>query len=303
MFDRRTLPLSALRAFESAGRHLHFQRAGLELGVTQGAISHQIRSLEERLDQRLFERSGNRLTLTPAGKHLLEKSSEAFDRLIEGTERLLPDTIAGKLTIGSTTTLLISLLLNTIGRFRETYPEIELEFVEIMPLQKEIPRQVELAFCFGEPLIKDRQVEALLREEIFPVASPSLLQTVPRITRTSQLLQLPLLHDNLGHWTRWLSSAGLSSADAKYHLKFFNTHMALSAARRNLGVALATRLEAHDDLSKGSLTRVLDKSMPEPDQYYLVTHFPENRTTRARLFEQWLRDDLVNLYQLGERRA
>ena len=296
MFNRRTLPLSALRAFESAGRHLHFQKAGQELGVTQGAISHQIRALEERLKQQLFVRAGNRLSLTPAGKLLLENSTDAFDRLIKGSEQLSPDTLAGKLTIGSTTTLLISLLLKTMDRFRKTYPEIDLEVVEIKPLQREIPREIELAFCFGKPASQDRQVEALLREEIFPVASPALLQTVPRITRPAQMMQLPLLHDNLGHWTRWLSTAGQSPVDAKNHLEFFNRHIAIAAARRNLGVALATRLEVYDDLRRGTLLKVLDKSIPEADKYYLVTHLPENSTSRAQLFERWLRDDLAALY-------
>jgi LysR family glycine cleavage system transcriptional activator len=295
MLSRRTLPLSALRSFECAGRHLHFQTAGEELGVTQSAISHQIRSLEERLNMRLFDRSGNRLSLTPAGKLLLETTSGALDQLIDGVERLSPDTIAGKLTLGCTTTLLVSLVMKTIARFRESYPEIDLEVIEIKPLQKEIPRDIELAFCFGEPTSKDRQIEPLIREDIFPVCSPGLLQSVSRITRPAQLIQLPLLHNNLGHWDRWLAAMGLSSANAKNHLRFFNTHVALAAARRGLGVALATRLEVQNDLQMGTLVKVLDKSITEPEQYYLVRHFPENQTNRAQLFERWLKDDLASL--------
>jgi LysR family glycine cleavage system transcriptional activator len=94
----------------------------------------------------------------------------------------------------------------------------------------------------------------------------------------------------------------LPVAEAKHNLWFFNTHMALAAARRGLGLALATRLEVHDDLRKGTLVKVLDKSIQEPDQYFLVTHFPEQQTNRARLFERWLRDDLQGFYQSGDRR-
>jgi LysR family glycine cleavage system transcriptional activator len=297
MLSRRTLPLFALRAFESAGRHLHFQKAGHELGVTPSAISHQIRNLESQLEVRLFERSGNRLALTPAGRLLLEKSSDAFNRLIDATEQLGPDTVAGKLTIGCTTTLLISLLLNTISRFRKTYPEIELEVIEIKPLQEDIPRSIDLAFCYGEPKSTDRQVEALMRENTFPVASPGLLQTLPRITRPVQMLKLPLLYSSLGHWNRWLSMVGLSHTDVESHLRFFNTHVTHEAARRGLGVALATHIEVHDDLRRGTLVKVLEKNMPEPHQYYLVTNFSENQTNRAILFERWLRDELQELYQ------
>jgi len=295
VLSRRTLPLSAMRSFECAGRHLHFEKAGQELGVTQSAISHQIRSLEEQLNTRLFDRSRNRLTLTPAGKLLLENTSGAFNQLIDGVERLAPDTIAGKLTLGCTTTLLVSLVMKTIGRFRESYPEIDLEVIEIKPLQKAIPREIELAFCFGEPDSKDRQIEPLIQEEIFPVCSPGMLQSVSRITRPAQLLQLPLLHNNLGHWDRWFSAAGVSSKDATNHLRFFNTHVALAAARRGLGVALATRLEVQNDLHMGTLVKVLDKSTTEPEQYYLVRHYPENQTSRAQLFERWLKEDLAGL--------
>jgi LysR family glycine cleavage system transcriptional activator len=295
VLSRRTLPLSALRSFECAGRHLHFQTAGEELGVTQSAISHQIRLLEERLNTRLFDRSSNRLSLTPAGKLLLEKTSKAFDQMIEGVERLAPDSIVGKLTLGCTTTLLVSLVMKTIVRFRESYPEIDLEVVEINPLQKEVPREIELAFCFGEPASKDRQIEPLIREDIFPVCSPGLLQSVSRITRPAQLIQLPLLHNNLGHWDRWLAAVGLSSVDAKNHLRFFNTHVALAAARSGLGVALATRLEVQNELQMGSLVKVLDKSITEPEQYYLVRHLPDHQTSRAQLFERWFKEDLASL--------
>ena len=295
ILSRRTLPLSALRSFECAGRHLHFQAAGQELGVTQSAISHQIRSLEEQLNVSLFDRSGNRLTLTPAGTLLLEKSSKAFDQLINAAEGLAPDTLAGKLTLGCTTTLLVSLVMNTIGRFREAYPDIDLEVIEIKPMQKEIPREMELAFCFGEPISKDRRIEPLIREKMFPVCSPRLLQSVARISRPAQLLNLPLIHNNLGHWERWLSTFRLSPTDAKNHLRFFNTHVALSAARRGLGVALATSLEVQNDLLTGDLVKVLDHSITEPDQYYLVAHFPENQSNRALLFEHWLKDDISGL--------
>jgi len=293
--SKRTLPLSALRSFECAGRHLHFHKAGQELGVTQSAISHQIRSLEDQLNTRLFDRSGNRLTLTPAGTLLLEKTSSAFEQLIDAAEGLAPDVIAGKLTLGCTTTLLVSLVMNTISRFREAYPEIDLEVIEIKPLQKVIPRELELAFCFGEPVSKDRRVEPLIREDIFPVCSPGLLQSNPRITRPAQLLNLPLLHNNLDHWNRWFSTVSLSPADAKNHLRFFNTHVTLAAARRGLGVALASSLEVQNDLLMGTLVKVLDKSIREPERYYLVAHFPEVQTNRARLFERWLKDDISGL--------
>ena len=100
MLERRTLPLSALRAFESAGRQLHMGRAGEELGVTHGAISHQVRALEQQLGVKLFIRANNRLKLTGAGKRLLNAVREGFDRIVDGTLQLDPDSLTGVLVIG-----------------------------------------------------------------------------------------------------------------------------------------------------------------------------------------------------------
>ena len=76
---------------------------------------------------------------------------------------------------------------------------------------------------------------------------------------------------------------------------FFNTHVALAAARRGLGIALANGLEVRDDLLKGTLVKVLDISIREPEQYFLVSHFPESKTNRALLFERWLKEDISSL--------
>ena len=99
MLDRRTLPLSALRAFESAGRRLHMGRAGEDLGVTHGAISHQVKTLERQLDVELFVRANNRLKLTSAGERLLLAVRDGFDRIIDGELQLDCDQLTGNLVI------------------------------------------------------------------------------------------------------------------------------------------------------------------------------------------------------------
>ena len=297
MFDRRTLPLNGLRAFESAARHLHYQKAGEELGVTQSAISHQIRGLEEALDTRLFDRAHNRLSLTPAGKQLLSSASSAFEQLIEGTRDLAPDTLSGTLTLGSTASLMVSLLTRVIAQFRERYPEIDLEVVEIKPMQREIPRNVDLALCFGRPLTENRRVEILLEQQLFPVCSPRLLHGGKRIKSPADILNMPLLHNDLGYWGYWFDAVGLADARAEQNLHFFNTHLSLFAARRGLGVALATALEVDDDLRDGVLLKLLDRTVPETSHYHLVAHHDEEQTLRARLFEALLKESIANIHQ------
>ena len=108
MIDKRTLPLSALRAFERAAYHLHLGKAGEDLGVTHGAISHQVRSLEERLEVKLFLRAHNRLELTPAGRRLYESVNEGLNTILEGTHNLKPDELTGSLVIACTQTIATS---------------------------------------------------------------------------------------------------------------------------------------------------------------------------------------------------
>ena len=141
MFDRRTLPLSALRAFESAGRHLHMGRAGDELGVTHGAISHQVRILEQYLGIKLFIRANNRLKLTSSGEHLLDAVRDGFECIIDGALRLDPDSLTGSLIIACTESTGASWAVMHIGEFQLQYPQIDVHVVEVQPQQKDIPRE------------------------------------------------------------------------------------------------------------------------------------------------------------------
>ena len=104
LLNRRDLPLSSLRAFESVGHRLHMGKAGEELGVTHGAISHHIRALEKHLDVKLFTRDKNSLQLTDSGKLLLKAVTQGFDKILEGTQHLDVDNLSGKLTVGCTQT-------------------------------------------------------------------------------------------------------------------------------------------------------------------------------------------------------
>lgn len=295
MFTRRTLPLSALRAFDSAARHLHLQRAGEELGVTQSAISHQVRSLEKQLGVTLFDRTRNRLSLTTTGRQLFEVTRQSFDRLIEGAMQLDAQKVGGKLVIGSTATLMLSLMLKAISQFRAQYPEIEIEVVELAVRQKEIPRNVELAVCYGKPASGGRRLEKIMDAELFPVCSPRLLHGVRRIRRAQDMLRLPLLHFDAVSWPRWFETMGLKDADAEQNIKFFNAHLCMQAARSGMGVALAATFEVDDDLRKGSLVKVLDKTVPEPEDYYLLSDHLERQTPRANQFETWLKEEILRM--------
>jgi LysR family glycine cleavage system transcriptional activator len=295
MFDRRTLPLSALRAFESAGRHLHLGRAGSELGVTHGAISHQVRALEEKLGIKLFTRAHNRLQLTSAGEHLLNSVRDGFDRIVDGALHLNPDSIAGELTIGCTHTSGSSWAVKHIMQFQANYPQMEIRVVEVRPQQTEIPSEIDIAICYGKPDVGNRRLEDLISPSVFPVCSPTLLFGQESIESPEQLTRLSLLQDNQNTWPRWFSAMGVDVPDSIRQTHFFSTALSLTAARNGFGVALCNPLEVQDDLREGRLVKVLEHSIPESHKYYLLTDSDEGQSLRAQLFEEWINNVMKNL--------
>ncbi len=292
MLDRRTLPFSALRSFESAGRHLHMGRAGEELGVTHGAISHQVRSLEERLGIKLFIRANNRLQLTDPGKRLLDVVSKGFDTILDGALNLEPDNLSGKLVIGCTQTAGASWITKHICDFHAQYWQTEIHTVEIKPQQKDIPGEIDIAICYGRPNADGRRVEDLTSPPIFPVCSPRLLHAKKDVSKLEHLARFPLLQDSQNSWRRWFSVLGVAVPDNLRQVYFFSTNLSLSAARHGYGVALCNHFEVREDLRKGRLVKLLNYSIPESHNYYLLADKPEKQLLKARLFEDWIKKSL-----------
>ena len=293
MLDRRTLPLYALRAFESAGKHLHMGLAGEELGVTHGAISHQVRSLEEQLAVKLFDRVGNRIRLTDSGQRLLIAVQSGFETILEGTLHLDPNTLAGDLVVGFTQTAGVSWVAKQLCEFSIRYPQVDVRTVEIRPQQKSIPRDIDIAICYGKPNYEGRRLEALSSPPIFPVCSPRLLNGKKKVSRASHLTQFPLLYDSQNSWDRWFSEFDVDLPIEIKQLQFFSTNLTISAARAGYGVALCNLFEVQDDLKEGRLIQLLDRTISETQSYYLVADLSDKQLLRARLFEEWIIDALT----------
>lgn len=289
MLERRTLPLSALRAFESTGRHLHMGQAGEDLGVTHGAISHQVRALEQQLGVKLFIRANNRLKLTSAGERLLSAVRDGFDRIVDGTLHLDPDSLTGRLVIGCTESTGASWAVKHIGEFQLQYPQIDIHVVELKPLQKDIPRELDVAICYGKPLAAGRRLEELVSPPVYPVCSPLILHGIPAITRPGHLARLTLLHDRQNDWSRWFAAMDEPEPENMRQMHFYSTNLSLTAARQGYGVALCNLFEIKEDLRQGRLVKLMKKAVPESHNYYLLTNQPEHRSLRAQLFEDWLK--------------
>jgi len=289
MIDRRTLPLSSLRAFESTAQHLHMGKAGQELGVTHGAVSHQVRQLEERLGIKLFSRAHNSLALTPAGARLLQAVTEGFDRILDGTRYLDPENLSGPLIIGCTQTIASSWAAKHICEFFQKYPTISVTVREIVSRQSDVPRDIDVAICYGAPNEDDRKLTALGTPKLYPVCSPKLLQRQKTGRhRPVDVTSHTLIHDSQASWANWMTKHDVNADRAESNIYFPNTSQALRAAILGAGIALSNTLETQEYIKDGQLVRILNNSIDEAHSYYLLSPSDENETTKTRIFEEWI---------------
>lgn len=240
---RRLPNLNALKAFEAAARHLSFTQAAAELNVTQGAISHQVQSLEESLGLTLFRRMNRRLALTDAGRAYLPALSEAFDRIAGATERLKAQEETGQLTVTVLPSFAARWLLPRIGRFRRAAPEIDVMVSsrqQLVDLTRE-PVDCAIRFGLGQGRYPELEETFLMGDTILPVMAPTLRDGRPPPTRPQDLKDYPLLHDEVGDmepavdWRRWLAMAGAEEVDWRRGASFTDFGLRRDGRHRRRG--------------------------------------------------------------------
>jgi LysR family glycine cleavage system transcriptional activator len=289
--DRRTLPLSALRAFESAAECLHLGRAGEKLGVSHGAISHQVRALEEQLSVKLFSRAHNKLALTPAGQRLYQSVKDGFDKILDGARNINPLELSGPLVVACTQTIAASWAARHICEFYKKYPSIEIHVREIEPLQQDIPLDVDIALCYGRPNPGNRSVKKLGAPPLYPVCSPTLLQGRAPAAHPDEIANFTIIHDGEVLWSRWFESHGVNPDSLNSNIYFSNTSQALAAARLGYGVALVNTFEAYDFIREGQLVNLFDLPIDEAQEYYIVTQLETEKPLKVSIFEEWITKD------------
>src|SRR5438105_5023573 len=237
---RRLPPLHALKAFEAAARHESFTRAAEELCVTQGAVSHQVKALEAELGLKLFNRERQRLVITEAGRAYLVIVRDAFDRIADGTERLLQRQSGGALTVSTSPNFAAKWLVHRLGRFAEAHREIDLR-VSASANHVDFAREdIDLAVRHGDGNAPGLCVARLCAEDLFPACSPKLLAGRNPLRTPSDLGRFTLLHvnDRQG-WSQWLDFAGVAGVDFSHGPVFNQASMAIDAAVDGQGVVLA----------------------------------------------------------------
>ena len=283
--------LNGLRAFEVAARYLSFTRAAAELNVTQTAISHQIRRLEEQLGKRLFVRQSRGLALTREAQDYLPAIRTAFDDLRRATERLQRPDREGVLTVSTTASLATKWLVTRVARFQEANPGIEVRIstsTHLVDFQRE---EVDMAVRYGLGNWPGLRTQWLMAEDIFPVCSPALMTGENPLRRPEDLAHHTLLHTTVARedWQLWLTAAGLPvSLALRRGLSFDQAFMALQAAMEGLGVALGRSRLVDDDIAAGRLVRPFDVVLPTDAGYYIVAPEETADLPKIALFRDWL---------------
>ena len=282
-------PLNSLRAFEAAARSESFTRAAEELCVTQGAVSHQVKSLEATLGIKLFSRERQRLIITDAGREYLVVIRDALDRIAAGTERVVERQNAGALTVSTSPDFAAKWLVNRLGRFAEAHPGIDLRVSATMHHVDFAREDVDVAVRHGDGNWSGLDAVRLCSEELFPVCSPKLMSGRNRLTKPADLLKFPLLHlDDWKAWSKWLDSAGVSDFKMPRGPALNRASMLIDAAIDGQGVALARTALAASDLINGRLARPFDLGLKLSNTYWIVC--PKATSTKPKIvtFRDWL---------------
>ena len=289
-------PLSALRAFEAAARHVSFSRAATELHVTPGAISHQIHALEEDLGVRLFHRLNRSIELTASAKVLLPGLTEAFAGIQSSVRRLRAHNDTGTLTVTASPSIAAKWLVLRLHRFQEQHAEVDARISATDAIVDLAKGDYDIAIRYGTGRYPGLEVELLMKNEVFPACSPQLLTNGPPLRTPADLPAHALIHDQAIErdplaptWSMWLKAAGVENIPSITGLRFNNMHLALDAAIAGRGVVLAQNTIAAADLAAGRLVRLFTLALPDPFAYYIVTAPGALERPKVRAFRDWLR--------------
>ena len=258
-------PLGTLRTFEAVARHLSFTMAATDMALTQSAVSHQIRALEDHLGARLFQRRHRGIEITPEGRTFLEGVRAGLDSIMLATERIRNQHRVGVLTVASPAAFAIWWLVPRLGRFAALYPDIEVRIATSDGREPDLLRDgIDIAIVkrSAKEAARNPLEMPLLSERVFPVCSPSLLNGATLLRNASDLVRHPLIEcdaaeteDSEFCWSAWLPRLGLDGPPSPRLLRFSEFGPALSAAVDGLGVALGRSPMVDAELAAGRLVR------------------------------------------------
>ena len=285
---RRLPSLASLRAFEAAARHMSFTRAAAELNLTQTAVSHQIRNLEEHLGLALFQRERNALLLTAAARDYLESIRAILLQLAEATDRTADRGRDEVLTLACLNTFAIKCLLPALGAFRAAAPGISLRIRTVISFDNLPRHDYDVGIRYGVGDWPGHVCQRITYDELLPVCAPDLARRLRSPADLAAEVCIRTISPNLrDDWPLWLDQAGLRDLAFADELTSDFLAISLQAAVDGLGVAMGRGAVVAEDLARRRLVAPFGLRVPTRLGYHIAA--PEDRASRAKVavFTNW----------------
>ena len=285
-----------LRVFLAAARHLSFTRAGEELHITTGAVSQQIKLLEDWLGFRLFRRLARRIELTDEGLRLLAAVDPAYAAIDLAIGRLRGGSLSGVVRLRALPSFLATWLVPRLPQLMQRYPGIELQVEAEDSARSLRDGEFDLAIDLNDGAYPGFQSTVLLEEEIFPVCSPALLQSRPPLDSPERLDHYPLLHDMTAwrgsqpyaEWEGYLKAIGAPHVNVRRGYMFNRNHITIQGAIAGMGVAIARRTLTTTELASGLLVAPFANSVRTGKRYCLVYSAGALDDRRVATVHDWI---------------
>jgi LysR family glycine cleavage system transcriptional activator len=263
--------------------------------VTQGAVSHQVRALEDEIDLRLFVRGHRRIELTPEGRRLALAVGEGLGRMEDALLALTRRAPEHVLNVSVSPSLASRWLVPRLEGFRQLHPELDVRISATDTLIDPVREGVDLCIRYGKGGYRGLSSTLLVADEVFPVCHPSLTRGRGALRKPEDLRRHTLLHDEMfagdrdrPDWRKWLRAAGVRGVDTRGGLHFSHAALAIEAAVAGQGVALGRSTLVVDDLARGTLVRPFQASFRSRLSYWLVTPDIPSVRDRTRPLREWL---------------
>ncbi|WP_271274283.1 LysR substrate-binding domain-containing protein [Aliamphritea hakodatensis] len=287
-------PLNSLVVFESAARHLSFTRAADELNVTQGAISRQIRHLEDYLGRKLFIRDKRSLSLTSTGMEYYDSIQQSLLLVAGATGNILQWQGDQQVTVVTTHAMASFWLLPRFNAFQELHPDIDVRILAVDSLKDIRHNEFDIALFFCHEAPADLSATPLFAENVFPVCSPGYLEKNPHISQTEDMLKGTLLTLEVGEewlsWQAWFRACSIEyRADAGPRMNINNYLLVIQSALNGQGLALGWENLVDDYLASGLLVKPVSTSVETTSQFLMLEPEQTARPKQgAEYFRKWL---------------
>ncbi|KLU14373.1 MULTISPECIES: transcriptional regulator GcvA [Xenorhabdus] len=288
--SKRLPPLNALRVFDAAARHLSFTKAAEELFVTQAAVSHQMKSLEDFLGLKLFRRRNRSLLLTEEGQSYYLDIKEIFTAINDATRKLQARSAKGALTVSLSPSFAIQWLVPRLSGFHQSFPGIDVRIQAVDREEDKLADDVDVAIFYGRGNWPGLRTDRLYPEYLLPVCSPALLAGDRPLKTSSDLANHTLLHDSSRRdWQAYIRQLDMQQQiNVQQGPIFSHSAMVIQAAVHGQGVALANNVMAQNEIDAGRLVYPFNDVLVSKNAFYLVCHDNQAELGKIAAFRKWI---------------